>query len=365
MMTTTKEYYGVRILKINEARPDKFYIQTKEMNDKFLMLNKEIQSCYNNSAFLPSYEELTQDFSLIIVKIFGLYNRAKFISIENNLVKVFLVDLGYEQTVLASECLGMDRKFAKVPALCIRCHLNVIPVDGNWSEEAIKFFQKELKNRLINVEFRDLKTPQISALIEVFWKDNIVERPFDVGHEITLYMSQIMITNKHATFMNVAIEEIDPDINGTLSPSYAAADSEDSTDDESILRIPVDHWQKAPITIKPVTNWAEVCVTHVDDVGQIHFQLKSDRKKYRNIRGFLHKTFDKTWVQNEIAPQTEQSSTTDKNNNEVMNVDWQPNQACVVLYRKDGHWYRGTVVESVSPLEYRVFLWTLELPCQE
>ena len=341
--------YEVSVLKINEARPDKFYIRTKNMNEKFLSLDKDIQNCYKNPSFQPSNEKLTPS-SLMIVKISGLYYRGKFISIESNLVKIFLVDYGYEETVHASECIGIDSQFAEVPALCIPCHLQVIPFDGNWSEKSIAFFQEKIRNnRPLNVEFRiDLKIPQNSAAIEVFWKDHIVEHAFDLGREIMVYISQEMIKNKHAKFMDVEIEDIDPEINGALSSlnqTDTALDSDVSTEDESTLRTPVDHWPKAHITTKPVSKWTEVCITHVDDVGQIYYQLKSDRKRFRTIREFLHKTFDKSWVKKEtIAPQSEET-----------NVDWQPNQACIVLDRKDGHWYRATVVETVSSLEYRVF----------
>ena len=348
MKAKTMEF-DVSVLKIKEARPDKFFIRTKNMNEKFLSLNKNIQKCYNNPLFRPSNQKLTPS-SLMIVKISGFYFRGKFISIESNLVKIFLVDCGIEETVHASNCLGIDSQFAEVPALCIPCHLQVIPFDGIWSEKSIAFFQEKLRNKPLNVEFRlDLKIPEnSSAAIEVFWKDHIVEHPFDLGHEITVYMSQEMIKHKHAKFIDVEIEDIDPEINGdflSLNLTSGAPDSDVSTDDESNSRIPVDHWPKPYIKTEPLSKWTEVCITHVDDVGQIYFQLKSERTRFRTIRQFLHIEYDKSWVQEESnKPQSEET-----------NIDWQPNQACIVLDRKDGHWYRATIVEPVSSLEYRVF----------
>ena len=102
----------VEILQIDECTPEKFYIRMKSMVDEFYQMDKEIQICYNDPEFVAKNDSISA--SILIVEISRFYHRARFVSIENELVNVFLIDEGKQVTVHVSRCLGIDDRFTKV-----------------------------------------------------------------------------------------------------------------------------------------------------------------------------------------------------------------------------------------------------------
>ena len=103
--------------------------------------------------------------------------------------------------------------------------------------------------------------------------------------------------------------------------------------------------------IGPVKSWLEpenlnlttrtkVCVSETDEVGQIHFMLKSDRITFRQMRKALEVHY--------------------KHTTPDMDHCWESGEAAIVRYYHQYlqyyGWTRGTIVKILGPDQCRVYL---------
>ena len=91
----------VHILKVDDSAPDKFYIRTQAIQQRYEILEKDLQKLYSSpNLFEASSRKLTSD-GLFIAREGGFYYRAKFLSLKmlNGFVDAFLIDEGRRSKV--------------------------------------------------------------------------------------------------------------------------------------------------------------------------------------------------------------------------------------------------------------------------
>ena len=67
----------------------------------------------------------------------------------------------------------------------------------------------------------------------------------------------------------------------------------------------------------------------------MHYQLKSDREKFRGMKEFFYQLYDETRPLHE------------ENDDNLKKEKWLPGEACVVLYEEDNDWYRYVIVSNM------------------
>ena len=115
MEETTVFEEEIEILQLREMTPDLFFGRTLSMARDFEELDEDLQRSYNDPNFHPSNRNIAS--GLLVISIGGLFHRAQFIGIEEDLVSAFLIDEGFFCKVKFSQCFGIDQRFLEVSFL--------------------------------------------------------------------------------------------------------------------------------------------------------------------------------------------------------------------------------------------------------
>ena len=115
MEETTVFEEEIEILQLREMTPDLFFGRTLSMARYFEELDEDLQRSYNDPNFHPSNRNIAS--GLLVISIGGLFHRAQFIGIDDELVSAFLIDEGFFCKVKFSQCFGIDQRFLEVSFL--------------------------------------------------------------------------------------------------------------------------------------------------------------------------------------------------------------------------------------------------------
>lgn len=138
----------------DSANPHRFwftpYSNCRKLND----LNMQMTAFYSaNKAYKIDEADIQE--GLVVAASFGaLWNRAKIIGKSGKFVRLFFVDYGSVEDVVADDRVRYLREdFAQLPAFALRGVLShVQPSDGVWSDECIKFFLSELVDKTLEAK---------------------------------------------------------------------------------------------------------------------------------------------------------------------------------------------------------------------
>ena len=92
---------NVHILKVDDSTPDKFYIRTQAIQQRYNILEKDLQKVYSSPSLFEAPSKKLSNHGLFIAKEGGFYYRAKFLSLKmpNGFVEAFFIDEGRRSKV--------------------------------------------------------------------------------------------------------------------------------------------------------------------------------------------------------------------------------------------------------------------------
>lgn len=332
--------FEVEIVCHAETRPNSFFVRTYNDKIKYDAFHESFQTFYGQRQHDLKFEAPNRLVNgLICVRYEGAFRRAKFLGIckfgKKYICKIYLIDVGRSDTVPLENCFLLPLEFSEKPAFGFRCHLNVVSIEQEWSEEAIKYFQDICREKRMfksNILFRStagylIKDQGWSAQVDLTWDEIITEGAFGKERQVVCYMSQKLISKG---FVKVSCEVIEQDeINQNINDDLESID----------LNEPIEKWQTPIIKLAPLDNFVKVRVTHVDEYAQIYYQFSADFAKSRQFRH----CFSSFYCRN--------GSNSD---NDKIKESWEPGSACIALWN-DNQWYRAKVIEKFDADRYLVF----------
>ena len=126
----TESNLKVRIIFNEEMRPDRFFVRSPQQNLNFETLDSSLQNHFRNpnmDRFDGSSSPQLQNNDVMACFVEDRYFRCKFLGIEQNMPKVFLIDVGDILKVPFESCYPIPLRFARSKPHALLCHLNVVP----------------------------------------------------------------------------------------------------------------------------------------------------------------------------------------------------------------------------------------------
>ena len=126
----TENNLKVRIIFNEEMRPDRFFVRSPQQNLNFEALDSSLQNHFKNpnmDRFDGSSSPQLQNNDVMACFVEDRYFRCKFLGIEQNMPKVFLIDVGEILNVPFHFCYPIPLRFARSKPHALLCHLNVVP----------------------------------------------------------------------------------------------------------------------------------------------------------------------------------------------------------------------------------------------
>lgn len=126
------------------------YVNYRKLNE----LTVEMNAFYSANKALKIDEADIQEGLFVAASFSSLWNRAKIIGKSDKFVRLFYVDYGTTEDVVADDRVRYLREdFAMPPSFALRGVLShVQPVGGAWSEESSKFFMSKLYKQKLEVK---------------------------------------------------------------------------------------------------------------------------------------------------------------------------------------------------------------------
>ena len=130
-METELSHLTVRIIFNEEMRPDRFFVRSPQQHLNFEAIDSSLQNYFKN----PNMDRFDADGSspqlqnndVMACYVEDRYFRCKFLGIEQNMPKVFLIDVGKILKVPFGSCYPIPLRFARSKPHALLCHLNVVP----------------------------------------------------------------------------------------------------------------------------------------------------------------------------------------------------------------------------------------------
>ena len=123
----------VRIIFNEEMRPDRFFVRSPQQSLKFDAMDSSLQNHFKNpnmDRFDGSSSPQLQNNDVMACFVEERYFRCKFLGIEQNMPKVFLIDMGEILKVPFDSCYAIPLRFAHLKPCALLCHLNIVPKVG-------------------------------------------------------------------------------------------------------------------------------------------------------------------------------------------------------------------------------------------
>ena len=125
----TENNLKVRIIFNEEMRPDRFFVRSPQQSLNFDAMDSSLQNHFKNlnmNRFDGSSPQL-QNNDVMACFVKDRYFRCKFLGIEQNMPKVFLIDMGEIRKVPFGSCCAIPLRFANLKPCALLCHLKIIP----------------------------------------------------------------------------------------------------------------------------------------------------------------------------------------------------------------------------------------------
>ena len=119
----------VRIIFNEEMRPDRFFVRSPQQSLKFDAMDSSLQNHFKNPN-MDKFDGSSPQFQnndVMACFVEDRYFRCKFLGIEQNMPKVFLIDVGRILKVPFDSCYGIPLRFAHSKPYALLCHLNIVP----------------------------------------------------------------------------------------------------------------------------------------------------------------------------------------------------------------------------------------------
>ena len=120
----------VRIIFNEEMRPDRFFVRNPQQSLNFDAMDSSLQNHFKNpnmDRFDGSSSPQLQNNDVMACFVENRYFRCKFLGIEQNMPKVFLIDVGEILKVPFDSCYAIPLRFANLKPCALLCHLNIVP----------------------------------------------------------------------------------------------------------------------------------------------------------------------------------------------------------------------------------------------
>ena len=135
-METELSHLTVRIIFNEEMRPDRFFVRSPQQHLNFEAIDSSLQNYFKN----PNMDRFDADGSspqlqnndVMACYVEDRYFRCKFLGIEQNMPKVFLIDMGEILKVPFDSCYAIPLRIANLKPCALLCHLNIVPKVGKF-----------------------------------------------------------------------------------------------------------------------------------------------------------------------------------------------------------------------------------------
>ncbi|XP_056016210.1 RING finger protein 17-like isoform X2 [Ostrea edulis] len=231
--------------------------------------------------------------------------------VHKNLVEVFLVDFGFQETVQTSELRSLRKDFSQSAAFSFPCHLaDVVPAgdQSNWSRTACEFMLDETRSKKLYIKKKGEKV-KMSMPVDLILETDVPESALEPARKSYTSLIEMMKDS------------------GLVIPAPGALSGKKTPVKVQLKTYPIKFYDPP---IPPNDNSFIGIPVYVDFSAIVYLQEVQQDEEFKEMSEEIQMRF------------------IDSDPHKFEDMEWQLNQACIAFFHLDQQWYRAKIL-SLEP----------------